>query len=113
MLDVGLYCSGALRGLCGFCVRERLGGFRACGVFASVFRFFSVFVLLLSFCPSLVWLPFVVLFLALFVLVSLGVFVSCCGCVVGFAFSLSDYTQKRKGAKVLPLVSSLRLLYVA
>ena len=29
LLDVGLYCSGALRGLCGFCVREWLGGFMA------------------------------------------------------------------------------------
>ena len=40
-----------------------------------------------------------------------------CFCVlvvfVVVSFSLADYTQKRKGAKVLPLVSSLRLLYVA
>ena len=27
LLDVGLYCLGALRGLCGFCVREWLGGY--------------------------------------------------------------------------------------
>ena len=29
LLDVGSYCSGALRGLWGFCVRERLGGLEA------------------------------------------------------------------------------------
>ena len=29
LLDVGLYCSGALRGLWGFCVREWLGGLKA------------------------------------------------------------------------------------
>ena len=34
---VGLYCLGALRGLWGFCVREWLGGLKACGVFALVF----------------------------------------------------------------------------
>ena len=95
----------------GFCAREELGGLKDCSVFASVFRFFSVFVPLLSFCPSLVWLPFVVLFLALFVLVSLGVFVSCCGCVVGFSFSLSDYTQKERARRVG--ASSLVLLWVA
>ena len=67
-------------------------------MFASVFRFFSVFVLLLSFCPSLVWLPFVVLFLALFVLVSLGVF------VVVF-LSLTDEEIKRKGAPVWCVLS--------
>ena len=29
LLDVGLYCLRALRGLCGFCVREWLGGLEA------------------------------------------------------------------------------------
>ena len=55
------------------------------------------------------WLccPRLVLLSALFVLVSLWVFV----CVV-VSFSLTDYTQKRKGTKVLPLVSSLRVLCV-
>ena len=48
---VGLCCSGDLRGLWGFCTRVGLGGFGACCVFAFVFRFFSVFALLLSFCP--------------------------------------------------------------
>ena len=84
----------------------------ACCVFASVFIllpllfFFAYLLGLCLCCPRLVLLP------ALFVLVSLGVFVSCCGCVVGFSFSLTDYVQKRKGAKVLPLASSLVLLCV-
>ena len=43
---VGLYCSGTLRGLWGFCVREWLGGFGACGVFAFLF------ISLPAFCPS-------------------------------------------------------------
>ena len=73
----------------------------ACGVFASVFRFFSVFVLLLSFCPSLVWLPFVVLFLALFVLVSLWVM---------FIFPFRMYRQKERARRVG--ASSLVLLWV-
>ena len=37
VLDVGLYFLRALRGLCGFCVRERLGGFGACSVFCLSF----------------------------------------------------------------------------
>ena len=90
---VGLCCSGNLRGLWGFCTRVELGGLKACGVFASVFLVFSsslpMFILFSSCVSSQ---P------ALFVLVSLGVFISCCGCVVGFSFSLSVYTQKRKGA---------------
>ena len=39
LFRVGLCCLGALRGLWGFCVREWLGGLKACGVFA--FRFSS------------------------------------------------------------------------
>ena len=84
---VGLCCLGALRGLWGFCVREWLGGFRACGVFAfhlSVFPLlclpFHLFTCFLSFCPALLWLSFVAL----------------CGCVVGVAFSLSDKTKKER-----------------
>lgn len=82
LLDVCLYCSGALRGLRGFCVREWLGGFGACGVFApyfssslpSFYPFFIFFVLLLSLCSCC---PLLVLLPALFVLVFL------------FSFSLS------------------------
>lgn len=57
---VGLYCLGALRGLWGFCVRERLGGLKACGVFAFLFVLFVLLPLFLcslpflfSLCPSL------------------------------------------------------------
>ena len=39
LLDVGLYCLRALRGLWGFCVREVFGGFMACGVFAFLLSF--------------------------------------------------------------------------
>ena len=56
----GLCCLGALRGLWGFCVREWLGGFGACCVFASVFLLlllclppFMLVVLLCSGCLSL------------------------------------------------------------
>ena len=38
---VGLCCSCVLRGLWGFCVRERLGGFVACGVFCLSFLLLS------------------------------------------------------------------------
>ena len=93
---MGLCWSGALRGLCGFCARVELGGLKACGVFASVFIFLSSLLGLCLCCPRLVLLFAFALF------VSLSVFVSCCGYVVGFSFSLSDYTQKR-GRKGFPL----------
>ena len=38
---VGLFVLGALRGLWGFCVREWLGGYMTCCVFASVFPLFA------------------------------------------------------------------------
>ena len=104
--DVCLYRFSALRGLWGFYVREWLGGLEAYGAFASIlslshpfFIFFAYLLGLCLCCPLLVLLP------ALFVLVSLWVFV--------FSFSLADYMQKRKGAKVLLLASSLRVLWVA
>ena len=90
---VGLFVLGALRGLCGFCVRERLGGFGACGVFAFLFVLLLV---LFSPCAALLWLPFACP-LALS-------WLSCFGFVV--AFSLSDVQTKRKGAKCLPCVLS-------
>ena len=40
--DVCLYRLRSLRGLWGFCVRERLGGFMSCGVFAPIFSFFHL-----------------------------------------------------------------------
>ena len=99
LFRVGLCCLGALRGLCGFCVREWLGGFGACGVFASILFYFlsfcSCFYLVSSF-PCLPSCPLLVLFL--------------CGLL--FPFPLRTICAKRKGAKVLPLVSSLRVLCV-
>ena len=98
---VGLCCSGALRGLWGFCARVWLGGLKACGVFASLFvllRLFLFFALLLScrlsFCPSLLWLSFVVVFLDL------------CFC---FLFPLRYIRKKGRNF----LASSLRVLCVA
>ena len=87
---VGLCGLRALRGLCGFCVRERLGGLKACGVFAFVFLSFPlclpfVFPCSSSGCPSLLWLSFFVLLHCL--CGSLG--------VVVVSFSLAVYTQKR------------------
>ena len=60
---VGLCCLGALRGLWGFCVRERLGGLKACCVFTSIFPLlclpFHLFTCFLSFTLSaLFWLSF-------------------------------------------------------
>ena len=81
-------------------MRVELGGLEACCVFASVFRFFSVFVLLLSFCPC-VCSPLLVLLSALFVLVPLWVFV--------VSFSFTDYTQKERAQSVF--ASSLVLLW--
>ena len=74
---VGLCCLGALRGLWGFCVREWLGGFTACCVFASIFPLlcllFYLFTCFLSFILSaLFWLsfacPLALSFLSCFVL---------------------------------------------
>ena len=99
-----LCCLGGLRGLCGFCVREWLGGYMTCGVFAFVFLLLSL--CLLSFyarCPSLLWLSFFVLF---------ACFVCPCGLVVFVvvSFSLTDYTQKERARRVG--ASSLRVLCV-
>ena len=100
---VGLFVLGVLRGLCGFCVREWLGGLKARCVFASVFILLcSCFYLVSSFlglssCPLLV--------LSLCGLL-LGFFLGCC-----FFFPYGLYAKK-KGRKVLLLASSLRGLWV-
>ena len=77
-------CRVGLCVLCGFCARVELGGLKARCVFAFVFPLlclsFYLFTCFLSFCPSLVWLPFVFL-------VCLCVFFFPCGLYV-----------KRKGA---------------
>ena len=99
---MGLCCWLALRGLWGFCAREWLGGLEDCCVFASILSlshpFFIFFAYLLGIClccPRLVLLP------ALFVLVSLWVFV----CVV-VSFSLTDYMQKERAQRFCPCVLS-------
>ena len=99
---VGLCCLRALCGLCGFCVREWLGGLKACGVFSSFYPFIC-----LSFC--LFALVFIIFALVLSLCISSWLCLCCprlvrfCCFVFVSSFSLSDYTQKRKGAKVLPL----------
>ena len=55
---VGLCCLGGLLGLCGFCARVELGGYKTCGVFAFVFILLCPLVqlspvLLLGFLPCL------------------------------------------------------------
>ena len=99
--DVYLYGLMPLRGLWGFCVREWLGGFEACGVFASILSLCSCFssFVLLSWLASLGFLPCL--------LCCFFGFVGCC-----FFFPYGCIRIKRKGAKVLPLVSSLVLSWV-
>ena len=95
---VGLHWLRALRGLWGFCVRERLGGLKACGVFAFLFILFvllpfsfclSFYIFASAFCPSPCLLCYGCLLLVL---------LSCLSCfvVVGVAFSLSDKTKKER-----------------
>ena len=81
-------------------MREWLGGFGACGVFASIFSFFvRLFVLRFISLPCL---------LSCFALVVFACPLSCFVFVV--AFSLSDYTQKERAQSVF--ASSLRVLCV-
>ena len=99
---------GVLRGLCGFCARVELGGFGACCVFASIFRFFSVFALLLSLCPCVS----VSALLCLSSCLVLSCLVCSCSLVVFVvSFSLSVYTQKERAHRVG--ASSFRVLWVA
>lgn len=72
-------------------MRERLGGFGACGVFALRFLLFFSCPLFFSFRPALVLLPCLASVLGF---PSVGVVVS---------FSLTDVCAKRKGAKVCSL----------
>lgn len=103
---VGLCCLGALRGLCGFCARVRLGGYMTYCVFAFLFLllslcllFFYALCLLCFGCPLV--LP------SLFALVSLWVCVCCC---FFFPYGCID---KKKGRKVFlrPLLSCCGLVY--
>ena len=99
---VGLCCLGALRGLWGFCVRERLGGFMSCGVFAPVFILLSSAFLLLCLCFSslpIFWgFAFVVLGLSSF-LPFLSCLLLCPLWLLLFLFPLRMYTDKKKGRK--------------
>ena len=95
--DVCLYGLRSLRGLWGFCVREWLGGYMACGVFAPIFSFLSSFLSsllssFLSFCSCCLCLS------------SCPLFVGCC-----FLFPFGCI-RKKKGHKGLSLASSLVLL---
>ena len=101
MFRVGLFVLGGLRGLWGFCVREWLGGFGACGVFHLFSASLSVFLsfvlsLCLAFYPALLWLSLLVLLHCL----SFSALALC------FLFPLRT-TRKKKGRKVFlrPLLS--------
>ena len=114
---MGLCWLGALRGLCGFCVHERLGGLEACGVFALVFRFFSVFApvfVLLSCLLSLLlsfWLSFSLFAPVVFCLSSCLVFPALS---LWFLFPFRTI-RKKKGRKVFlrPLLSCCVVVYKA
>ena len=89
---MGLCCSGALRGLWGFCTRVELGGLKACGVFASVFLVLS------SSLPMFILFSFCVSFFALVVFLcplALSLWLFGCGCCFLFPYGLY---AKRKGA---------------
>ena len=106
---VGLCRLLALRGLCGFCVREWLGGLEACCVFASVFILLCLyFIRFSSSSPIFRGFAFVVLGLSSCI-VFVALWVCCC-----FFFPFGIYA-KRKGAKVCPLrplLSCCGLLYL-
>lgn len=91
----GLCCLRALRGLWGFCVREWLGGLKACGVFA--FLFILLHLCLLLFCP----------FVLSFVLSTPAVlglsFLSLCGLFLGslFPFPFRTIRKKERAQSVL------------
>ena len=97
---VGLCCLGALRGLCGFCVREWLGGFGACCVFASVFHLLRP-CLCPFLCPLCCCCPLLVLSISLWLVFGFLSF----GCCFLFPFGMC---AKREGAKCF--ASSLVLL---
>ena len=98
---MGLFVLGALRGLWGFCVRERLGGLKACSVFAFRFLLFSSLVLLSCFVSWLASFP------------ALLVFWSACVVVVGF-LSLSDgFRHKKKGRVLRPFLRCLFALILS
>ena len=96
LLDVCLYCLRALRGLWGFCVREWLGGLKACGVFASLFVLLPFF-FCSCVCLLLCWLSFFAL--VVFCLSSCIVFVALWVWLL-FPFPFRTI-RKKKGRAVL------------
>ena len=111
LLDVGLYCLRALRGLWGFCVREWLGGYMIWCVFAPVLFFCLLFY---SFALGFILLPCLSAFRLSSSVCPLCLpclFLCPCGSCRCFFFPFGLYA-KRKGAKVLPVASSLVLLCV-
>ena len=88
---VGLCRLLALRGLCGFCVREWLGGLEACCVFASVFILLCLyFIRFSSSSPIFRGFAFVVLGLSSCI-VFVALWVCCC-----FFFPFGLYAQKER-----------------
>ena len=93
---VGLCCLGGLRGLWGFCTRVELGGFGACGVFASIFIFLAFI------CCSLLLL--FIFFVLSFVLSDSVVLLSCLWCLC-FLFPLRYIRKKGRKVFLRPLLS--------
>ena len=101
---VGLCCLRALRGLWGFCVRERLGGLKACGAFC-LYVILSFAFLFLSLFLFFIFFSLFAYLLGLCLCCSLLVLLSClCGSlgVLLFPFPFR-YIRKKRGRKVFPL----------
>lgn len=109
VFGVGLCCLRALRGLWGFCVREWLGGFGACCVFALVFPLFAIVFLLLScFCPLLCLVSLCLLsFLAPIVFCLFS-----CLCCFFFPFGLYAKERAQRFCPLCPLFVCCGLLYL-
>lgn len=115
---VDLCCFGALRGLWGFCVREWLGGFMACGVFCLRFPLLSSLVLfcplLCSFRAALVLLSCLACFPAFclaFLALWLGL-LAWLGCLLSFPFGRLQIRKRGAFSASLPAVcvGSFRVL---
>ena len=107
-VDVYLYGLRALRGLQGFCVREWLGGFVACGVFTLLFvllsfclSFSSLVLLSLLSCFCALALPFVSLSRSLLLLSFLSGFVLV---LLVLLFPFRTNRQKEGAQRVVPCV---------
>ena len=105
---VGFCGLRALRGLCGFCVREWLGGLKDCGVFASLFVLLPFF-FCSCVCLLLCWLSFFALVVFLCPL-ALSLWLFGCGCCFLFPLGLH---AKRKGAPCWCVLSSVMWLVIS